>query len=142
MTVTEQPDPRLAEGTGCLVAGELPILRAAGTATVGGRVRLRVRGNGGTRMDPSWARPRIFSRAEAIRSGWSPRSGDDGDGAAGVVEQRVLDRGDGRARARSAVPADHHQVRAGRVAGQHPGRMPGHHVLADCHPGVLLPPPG
>ena len=56
----------------------------------------------------------------------------------GVVQDGVLDRADARARARGmAVPAEHHQVGARGVAGEHPGGMPADDVLADPNFRVL-----
>src|SRR6202012_5494293 len=56
------------------------------------------------------------------------------DGAAGMVEQLVLDSADRTVGTGPVVPADHDEVGAGAVAGQHMGRMVVHHVLPDCHP--------
>src|SRR5689334_25267464 len=50
---------------------------------------------------------------------------DDRDRAVGVIEDRVLDRSDAGTRAvRVTVPAKHHEVGPGRVAGQHPRGVP------------------
>jgi hypothetical protein len=66
---------------------------------------------------------------------------DDGDRAVGVVEDGVLNRADAGARTRGmAVPADHHQVGACGVAGEHAGGMPADDVLADPHFRVLAVP--
>jgi len=59
----------------------------------------------------------------------------------GVVEDGVLDRADAGARSRGmAVPAEHHQVSAGGIAGEHARGMPPDDVLADPHLRVLAVP--
>ncbi len=65
---------------------------------------------------------------------------DDRDRPPGVVEQRVLDPADGRAAGRAVVPADHDEVGAGGVAGQHVGGVIAHHVPPGRHGGVLVMP--
>ena len=52
----------------------------------------------------------------------------------------MLDPADGGVRTGVVVPADHHEVRAGRVDGQHVGWMVMHHVVPDGHGGVLVMP--
>ena len=56
---------------------------------------------------------------------------DDRDGPVGVVQDRVLDRADARARAvRMAVSATYHEIGAGGIAGESPGGMSVADVLA------------
>ena len=61
----------------------------------------------------------------------------------GVVEDRVLDRSDaGTSAMRVTMPAEHHEVGPGRVAGQHPCGVPVNDIAAHVHGRVLVVPPG
>ena len=59
-----------------------------------------------------------------------------------VIEHGVLDSPDGTGRTGHAMPADHDEVRARRVAGQYPGGMTADDVLPDGHVRVFLLPAG
>src|ERR1043165_4115065 len=64
---------------------------------------------------------------------------DDGDRAVGVVEDRVLDRSDaGTSAMRVTMPTKNHEVRPGRIAGQHPRGVPISDIPAPVHGRVLV----